>query len=299
MKLKVIEHYIESELHDLAYKKVIITGSNSGIGFHLADILLKKNARVILACRSKEKAIKAKEKLEQLNPYGIVDIILYDQATYEGMDRLYDEIINHHHDFYALVLNAGVIATKKEKYYDTLPLSIGVNYVSIFYLLEKLQNYLSTEEEEKRIIFQGSLASGLSKFISFNKLRDHGCGVTKSYNLSKLYLHHLFDYYASNNENPNIKYLLAEPGISNTNIIRNFPKWVRKIGAKFMDIFFNNITCSALPSAYLLANIVPNGYYVVPKGVFKIKGLPKAGKFNIKYNEKLIIETREFISGKQ
>ena len=44
-------------------KTVIITGSNSGIGFELAKKLISENYFVILACRNREKGLDAEKRL--------------------------------------------------------------------------------------------------------------------------------------------------------------------------------------------------------------------------------------------
>ena len=50
---------------DVTDKIAVVTGANTGIGFHTAKILAKGNAKVILACRSKERGEKAVEELEK------------------------------------------------------------------------------------------------------------------------------------------------------------------------------------------------------------------------------------------
>ena len=50
---------------DLSGKVIIVTGANTGIGYETAKELLKKNAKVYLACRSTEKAEKAIAKLKE------------------------------------------------------------------------------------------------------------------------------------------------------------------------------------------------------------------------------------------
>lgn len=50
-------------------KLAIVTGANCGIGFEIAKELASRNAQVILACRSMEKAVDAINRIkQQINP---------------------------------------------------------------------------------------------------------------------------------------------------------------------------------------------------------------------------------------
>ena len=52
------------DIPDLDGKTAFITGANSGLGYYTAKALAEKNANVLLACRSLEKANSAIEKLK-------------------------------------------------------------------------------------------------------------------------------------------------------------------------------------------------------------------------------------------
>lgn len=51
-------------------KTVIVTGANSGIGKATAAELLRREARVIMACRSRERGESAAEEIRQQAPTG-------------------------------------------------------------------------------------------------------------------------------------------------------------------------------------------------------------------------------------
>ena len=54
-----------AQIPDLSGRLAIVTGANSGIGFHTARHLAEKGAEVILACRNMAKAEDALERIRQ------------------------------------------------------------------------------------------------------------------------------------------------------------------------------------------------------------------------------------------
>ena len=66
-----ISNWETSDIPNLNGKTALITGANSGLGYYTAKALAEKNAHVIVACRSLEKANKSIQKLRASNPEGI------------------------------------------------------------------------------------------------------------------------------------------------------------------------------------------------------------------------------------
>ena len=55
---------------DLSGKVVVVTGANTGVGFWVAHACYNNGATVVMACRNKEKALKAKGAIEPLPWHG-------------------------------------------------------------------------------------------------------------------------------------------------------------------------------------------------------------------------------------
>ena len=66
-----ISNWETSDIPNLNGKTALITGANSGLGYYTAKALSEKNAHVIVACRSLEKANQCIKKLKASNPEGI------------------------------------------------------------------------------------------------------------------------------------------------------------------------------------------------------------------------------------
>ena len=85
-------------------KTVIITGSNSGIGFELAKKLISENYFVILACRNRKKGLDAEKRLGIRSKFIEIDL-----SNYESIDTFSRQIRNERLSINYLVNNAGVM----------------------------------------------------------------------------------------------------------------------------------------------------------------------------------------------
>lgn len=76
-------------------KTIIVTGANSGIGKATAVELLRRQARVIMACRSQERADQAAEEIRQeAGPdQGELRVKLLDLASLNSVRNFCDEVI--------------------------------------------------------------------------------------------------------------------------------------------------------------------------------------------------------------
>lgn len=274
-KLKKKEiNFIKNDLKDITDKVVIVTGANSGVGFAICDTLLSKNAHIVMACRNPQRAEFAKLKLLENHPEGKIDILLYSQSSILDCKTFAKNIMEQFPSFYALVLNAGIIGKKNEELYeDEITNTIGTNYISVVSIVKELKNVLDNSEEEHRIIFQGSVVARTHKY---KKNQIFGLKHSKftKYNISKCGVLNAFKYFAMENKNPNTFYLYAEPGITNSNIIRNFNHAFQKVGYWFMNTFLHSTTCGSFGACYLACNYVANGDAYIPSHCFHTRGLP-------------------------
>ena len=62
-------------------KTVIVTGANTGIGYHMVKALASKGANVIMACRNLDKANTARTKILQAVPEASIAVEELDLAN--------------------------------------------------------------------------------------------------------------------------------------------------------------------------------------------------------------------------
>ena len=93
-------------------RKIIVTGANKGIGYGIVEALCQKKEvpYVVMACRSKEGAEKAKEQLEHKYPAAVGKLVvgIVDVADYESIDQFIDWIGEKLGHVDCLVNNAGI-----------------------------------------------------------------------------------------------------------------------------------------------------------------------------------------------
>ncbi|KAK6601161.1 short-chain dehydrogenase reductase family [Botrytis cinerea] len=196
-------------------KTIIITGGNTGLGFEAAKYYLKlKASRVILACRSLEKADKAKLELEQSFPISghIVETWQVDLSSYASVIQFYEKARSLPR-LDVLLLNAGIMTKEYRVAEDnestitvnrfsssvisylytaqTTPLSstpynqVGVNQISPprspLRFKKKLEGFMgrTTEEGAISLVFATSFGKeSHGKYVGNGRLLSESCFVT-------------------------------------------------------------------------------------------------------------------------
>ena len=87
---------------------ILITGANSGLGFECARqlALVEGVLKILLACRSPEKATEAKGRLERLTNKYIFEIVLMDVSSLSSVRKAI-EVLEDEAIIDGVVLNAG------------------------------------------------------------------------------------------------------------------------------------------------------------------------------------------------
>ena len=280
-----VKKYLD-QLDDLSNKEVLVTGGTSGIGLKIVDHLLYKGAKVVVLARNEEKAKEVKSNLLIKYPNAQLDFIKYDQNDNKSIAHACDEIINNHQGFYALVFNAGIFSMKKDEN-GTIPLTIKTNFIGLAYFLKLLVPRLNGKH---RLIIQGSLVAGWRN-KKINSLKDNKLSNFQKYIISKSGCEALFGYYQESGPK-NLSFYLVEPGLTATDIIREFHTPIRQMGKVAMKVFPNSTPKAALPAMLALQeNISP--CFIVPRGLFACRGYPKIKPFPKKRNRANLLNLLE------
>lgn len=272
-----VEQYLDNNILSMKNKIIIVTGANSGIGFETTKMAASKKATVILACRSENNAKKAIAKIKEEIPEAKLDYLIYDQASFSSIDAFIKIINEKYPNFDSLFLNAAILKPQEETYTkEGFPLVLGTNFYGVYYLLENLYPLIKNTKKDKRIIIEGSLIARWSFYHSkkYDLIKTSSLSF-HAYNISKIGVENLFHQYASKNKNPKLKFLLAEPGICKTEIIKNFPSWIKGPANLVFKIFTHSPIKGSLCSLHLMSEEHKNGDIVIPSGLLSINGFPK------------------------
>ena len=268
--------WINKQNISLKGKTVLVTGSNSGVGFKTVETALYLGADAIMACRNKEKAESAREELLKDYPDANVRILQLDLSDLSSIDSFAQNIIDHKIDIDIFVNNAGTFH-KSGVTKDGFENVLGTNYFAVYYLCEKLLPYLETLSH--KIIY----CNTISVVHKMAKINYDDFYFTREYRhfavyaRSKLCLAKYTFYLSKKYADSNIDVFMIHPGISVTPLGANaFGNIVKKL-AGIMKWVFNSPEKSSLSLFYIILKELPAGSIVGPH-ILEAWGYPKENR---------------------
>ncbi|XP_060535877.1 retinol dehydrogenase 11-like [Cylas formicarius] len=127
-------------------KVALVTGANSGIGFEVAKELARRDAQVILACRTLDNARRASDKIKRQldNAPGLIPMAV-NLSSLKSVKDFAAEVKRDFSKLDLLVNNAGVAYPKGHKLEtsDGFEVHFGVNHLGHFFLTNLLEPLLA------------------------------------------------------------------------------------------------------------------------------------------------------------
>ncbi|MCW2627141.1 MAG: hypothetical protein QOJ56_5102 [Mycobacterium sp.] len=264
-----------SDIPDQTGRTAVVTGANTGLGFHTAAALAAHGAHVVLAVRSLDKGKEAVEKITAASPGAAVTLEELDLASLDSVRAAADQLRSKHDVIDLLINNAGVYAPKSITK-DGFELHFGTNHLGHFALTGLLLDRL-LPAPGSRVVTVSSVAHRVGAAIHFDDLQwERSYSRAGAYGQSKL-ANLLFTYELQRRLVPRGTTIAAaaHPGGSDTELMRNMPAPLRVATAAVAPLF-QGADMGALPTLRAATDPgVLGGQCFGPDGLGGLRGYPK------------------------
>jgi NAD(P)-dependent dehydrogenase (short-subunit alcohol dehydrogenase family) len=269
----------------------VITGANTGIGFHTAAVLADRGARVVLAVRDIGKGRAALSQIRARSPHADVVVQQLDLSSLDSVHAAADALKAGYSEIDLLINNAGVMFTPEASTKDGFELQLGTNHLGHFALTGLLLKHMLSVDGS-RIVTVSSLAHRMQATIDFSDLHSQrSYDPVAAYGRSKL-ANLLFTYELHRrlaaNDCATIA-VAAHPGSSRTALARNSPPAIRLGFKVFGPLVFQSADMGALPILRTATDpAVHGGDYYGPGGIGELRGHPRLVSSSVPSHDELL-----------
>lgn len=263
---------------DQSGRIAIVTGANTGLGYHTAAMLAQGGAHVVLAVRNLEKGNAALARIVAANPKADVTLAQLDLSSLESVRHAADALRANYPRIDLLINNAGVMYTPKQVTADGFEMQFGTNHLGHFALTGLLLDHL-LNVRGSRVVTISSVGHRIRAGIHFDDLQwERRYDRVAAYGQSKL-ANLLFTYELQRRlatAAKNTIAVAAHPGLSNTELARNLPGIFKPAVNLFWAVMSQGAAMGALPTLRAATDPdVEGGQYYGPDGLGEQRGHPK------------------------
>jgi NAD(P)-dependent dehydrogenase (short-subunit alcohol dehydrogenase family) len=256
----------------------VVTGANTGLGYHAAAALAQTGAHVVLAVRNPEKGNLALARIVAAHPHANVTLQELDLSSLASVRTAAVALRRAYPRIDLLINNAGVMWTPKQVTDDGFEMQFGTNHLGHFALTGLLlDNMLPVRGS--RVVTVSSTGHRLRAAIHFDDLQwDHSYDRYAAYGQSKL-ANLLFTYELQRRlagDHTNTIAVAAHPGASSTELGRSVPALMKPLFALAGTVLFQGAAMGSLPTLRAATDPdVEGGQYYGPDGLGEQRGHPK------------------------
>ncbi|PHS23669.1 MAG: short-chain dehydrogenase [Robiginitomaculum sp.] len=262
-------NWTPDRLETQAGKRFLVTGANTGLGFETAFELAKKEAHVILAGRSEQKLLEAKERILAQVPAALLDIGVVDLGSVSSVKAFTAQFIQGNTPLDVLINNAGIMFPPPGLTVDGYESQFGVNFIGHYVLTALLLPVLQSSDHG-RVVTLSSLAhrngeidfDNLKLEKPFNKFREYG----QSKVADLIFAIELNRRLAASGSQ--IVSVACHPGVSKTELLRtDAPEMIETVA-------YMAANQGAFSTLFAATQPVDGGSYTGPDGTGEVNGYP-------------------------
>lgn len=263
--------FTAAQVPDQSGRTFLVTGANTGIGFEVTRVLAARGGRVLLGCRSEERAGQAIARIAAETPGADLAWLPLDLADLASVRRAAD-LASQEARLDVLVNNAGVMVPPLIRTAQGFDLQMGVNHLGPFALTGLLLPKLA-EAPAPRVVVTASLAHKRGN-IDFDDLQaERGGNRLQRYFDSKLanMLHFTeLDARLRAAGSP-IKAIGCHPGVAATEVMRHLGPL--RVFTPVLSLVLNSAEKGAWPALQAATDpAVQGGDYVGSLALGEMRG---------------------------
>ncbi|XP_029907010.1 retinol dehydrogenase 11 [Myripristis murdjan] len=231
-------------------RTAIVTGANTGIGKFIALDLAHRGARVVLACRSKERGTKALKEIQSITGNTDVHLRLLDTSSLDSVRAFAEKFIEEEKALHILINNAAASGLPKEITKDGLEISFATNHLGPF-LLTNLLLDLMKRSAPARIINVSSVNHWRGK-VDFSHFRGENLvhRMDQVYNHTKLHNIICTNELARRLQGTGVTANSVHPGVVMTEVMRHYKFIIRALFNLVGIFFFKSAEEGAVSTIY-------------------------------------------------
>jgi retinol dehydrogenase-12 len=222
---------------DLLDRTFIVTGANTGIGLVTARELARRQATVILACRSAEKTRPVIEALRAETGNPRIEFVALDLGSLASVRRAADELLAGGRPIHVLINNAGLAGSRGQTS-DGFELTVGTNHLGPYLLTRLLLDRIAASGDAAtpaRIVNVASKAHYGALPLRVEAFQQRTASRTgfDEYKASKL-CNVLFTAELARRAPSTVRCYAVHPGVVASDVWRQVPAPVRWVMKRFM-----------------------------------------------------------------
>ncbi|WP_194828804.1 oxidoreductase [Nocardia sp. XZ_19_231] len=261
--------WTEADIPDLTGRVAVVTGANTGLGFETARALAEHGARVVLACRDRDRAENAARRIIERSPDASIDIVELDLAALSSV-RVAAATIRSEFDRIDLLINNAGVTGLTGRTEDGFEIQFGINHLGHFALTGLLIDRIMAAPSA-RVVTVSSIGHRFGRIDAADPTATIGNSYAKSKLANLMFTYELDRRLAGTPAAA----LAAHPGGASTEVFRYSPAAFRLPNLAIARLFGRTPAMGALPTLRAATDpAASGGHYYGPSGLFEIGGFP-------------------------